>query len=303
MTRAPWPTSTWKPGRALHVEAEHAVVVVAAEPVRDRRARSPTPGRRRRRRRRARSSRTSRGAAAAGSSNGASRQRERCGAARCSGRSAPRARCPARAPSPASPTARGRGRRRGTRCDSSNAVVANTTWPKPTPSVRKPPGTSGDANGVGASREARRRSRRATPHGAVVRARRATRRAARSSSAPLGDGRTRRRRGAATVASNAASSAASKPTNDGVVGRARPATITRCARSSSRQVSAPSAVGSPGTSPMTSPKNGVSDGGVGHLDAEVGELESDGSWRHSWGRPAGSVRRGGRSRAARRTSG
>ena len=39
------------------------------------------------------------------------------------------------------------------RHDSSNAVVANTTWPKPTPSVRKPPGTSGDENGDGAAVE------------------------------------------------------------------------------------------------------------------------------------------------------
>src|SRR5829696_6788263 len=30
-------------------------------------------------------------------------------------------------------------------CDSSNAVVANTTWPSPTPGVRNPPGINGDA--------------------------------------------------------------------------------------------------------------------------------------------------------------
>ena len=39
------------------------------------------------------------------------------------------------------------------RTDSSNAIVANTTCPNPTPSVRKPPGTSGDEYGVGRAGE------------------------------------------------------------------------------------------------------------------------------------------------------
>ena len=90
-----------------------------------------------------------------------------CGAGRCSGRSAPRARCPARSRSPASRTARCRAPRSRTGAASSNAVVANTTWPKPTPSVRKPPGTSGDANGVPASARPWTSSTR-TPHGATV---------------------------------------------------------------------------------------------------------------------------------------
>ena len=62
------------------------------------------------------------------------------------------------------------------RTDSSKAVVANTTCPNPTPSVRKPPGTSGDEYGVAASASPSTSST-STPHGAVVRTRRLTRRA------------------------------------------------------------------------------------------------------------------------------
>ena len=57
------------------------------------------------------------------------------------------------------------------RTDSSKAVVANTTCPNPTPSVRKPPGTSGDEYGVAAS-SSPSTSSTSTPHGEVVRTRR-----------------------------------------------------------------------------------------------------------------------------------
>ena len=74
------------------------------------------------------------------------------------------------------------------------------------------------------------------------------------------------------VASNAASSTASKPTN--VASLASPAsTISRWTLSSSRQVSVSGATASPGTSPMTSPKNGLSDGRFRHLDPQVGEFD------------------------------
>ena len=50
-------------------------------------------------------------------------------------------------------------------------------------------------------------------------------------------------------------------------------TMIRWARSSLRHVWAPSVVVSPGTRPTTSPRKVPKRGGVGDLDAEVGELE------------------------------
>ena len=248
-----------------------------------------------------RSSRTSRGGAAAAGRTAPSPAR-RCGAARCSGRSGPRARCRARAPSRASPTARDRDRRRGSGTDSSNAVVANTTCPKPTPSVRKPPGTQRRRERRRPPPRGPRRARSSTPQGRWCGRGDATRRARTLVVVAVGDVEPGRRRGGRRSRRTRRASTASKPTNTASL--AGPAcTTSRCARSSSRQVTAPSTVGSPGTSPITSPKNGRERGGVGNLDAEVGESRSDGSWRHSWGRPTESIRRGGRSRGARRTSG
>ena len=173
-----------EPGRALDVEAEHAVVVVTAETVRDRQIRPPTPGRRPHRRRRGRSSRTSRGAGPAAARTARGRG-PACGAARCSGRSGPRARCPARAPSPASRTAAARAPRWRTRATRRTPWWRTRQCPKPTPSVWKPAGTSADSNGA-ARRPVRSPARSRTPHGAVVLRSRSTPRAAHSSRCRLG---------------------------------------------------------------------------------------------------------------------
>ncbi len=145
------------------------------------------------------------------------------------------------------------------RCASSNAPVAKTTWPKPTPDVRNPPGTNADSNGVAAAWRPTTSST-STPHGLVVRSSRRTRRARRSASLPSSSSNPAATNRCA-IESRAASSTASKPTKrasfDGPG-----CTITRCTLSSSRQATTPSD-DSASSRPITPPKNVVNDDGSG----------------------------------------
>ena len=273
-----------RPG--LHVEAEHPVVVVAAEPVRDRRGPRPTPGR-------TRAPTSSRSfvsnitwCSVCGQLERRPGQGEGVVALRCSGRSAPRARCPAASSiSSQSDCARPRPSVRK-RCDSSNAVVANTTWPKPDAVGEEPAGTSGDANGRAAPARPRTSSTRDAPRRDVCARGRPTRRAAVSSSVPStsskpavgepGDDRVEAR----------PSSTASKPTARGVVGRTladdEPVGLV---------------VVAPGVGPVwsarrergrsTSPKKAPKPARVGDLEAEVGELDVV---SHEFGSSLGMVR-------------
>ena len=166
----------------------------------------------------------------------------------------------------------GRGRRPGSACDSSNAVVANTTWPKP------------DAVGEEPARHQRRRERAwppsaspltsstGTPHGAVVRASRSTRRSARVVVAcPRRASKPAASRRAAT-SSKASASTASSPTKAASFGR------PGCDDDPLRLV-----VVAPGERPVGGGLAGHEadhlaeergeGGGVGDLDAEVGELD------------------------------
>ena len=271
MTRAPWPTSTWKPAGRLHVEAEHAVVVVTAEPVRDRQARCPRP--------------VEGGAdvvALAGLDHdvvqhlGQLERRPGQGdgvvALVAVVEAHLAARCPPRSPSRASRTGRCPSPSVRKRCDSSKRGRGEHDV------------AEADALGEEATGHERRRERRVgvlaarstistgTPHGAVTRASRSTRRIRqrrrrcprRPRSRPRGPGRRR--------ASNASPSTASKPTN--TASFAGPAsTMMRWALSSLRQVTAPLVVRFARDQADHVAEERRRGSRVGDLDAEVGELD------------------------------
>ena len=165
-----------------------------------------------------------------------------------------------------------RGRRSGTRPTRRTPSWRTRRGRSPTPSVRKPPGTSADENGVGASAGVEDDLDRRCPTAPSSRARRPTRRSP-ACVGVLDDVEPRSPGAAPTVASNASASTASKPTataslagpacDDEPVG---PVVVAPGARARRGRLAGDEAdhVGEDRGEAV----------GLGHLEHEVAELES-----------------------------